>query len=57
MHAEDSQKKTVKQKVAHEFEELAILTLYLAFFFVPWRRIACFCWISFTSLILIMALP
>jgi hypothetical protein len=33
MHAEDSQKKTVKQKVAHEFEELAILTLYLAFFF------------------------
>ncbi len=33
MHVEDSQKKTVKQKVAHEFEELAVLTLYLAFFF------------------------
>ncbi|MGB2633283.1 MAG: hypothetical protein WAM58_05040 [Candidatus Acidiferrum sp.] len=33
MHAENSEKKTVKQKVAHEFEELAILTLYLAFFF------------------------
>jgi hypothetical protein len=33
MHAENSEKKTVKQKVAHEFQELAILTLYLAFFF------------------------
>jgi hypothetical protein len=33
MHAENPEKKTVKQKVAHEFEELAILTLYLAFFF------------------------
>lgn len=33
MHAEDAQKKTVKQKVEHEFEELAVLTLYLAFFF------------------------
>jgi hypothetical protein len=33
MHAANSQKTTVKQKVAHEFEELAIITLYLAFFF------------------------
>jgi hypothetical protein len=32
MHAENSEK-TVQEKVAHEFEELAILTLYLAFFF------------------------
>ena len=32
MHAVNSQKTTVKQKVAHEFEELAIITLYLAFF-------------------------
>ena len=33
MHADDSEKKSVKQKVAHEFEEVAILTAYLAFFF------------------------
>src|SRR5260370_17395243 len=33
MHAEDSRKTSVKQKVANEFEELAIITLYLAFFF------------------------
>jgi hypothetical protein len=33
MHAENSEKTSVKQKVAHEFEELAIITLYLAFFF------------------------
>jgi len=33
MHSEDVLKKGLKQKVAHEFEELAILTGYLAFFF------------------------
>ncbi len=33
MHVEHSQKTSVKQKVAHEFEELAILILYVAFFF------------------------
>ncbi len=33
MSAEHSDQKTVKQKVAHEFEELAIITGYLAFFF------------------------
>ena len=33
MHAENSEKTSVKQKVAHEFEEVAIITLYLAFFF------------------------
>lgn len=33
MNAENVQKTSVKQKVAHEFEELAIITLYLAFFF------------------------
>jgi hypothetical protein len=33
MHAENSQKKSVKEKVVHEFEQLAIITLYLAFFF------------------------
>ena len=33
MHAEDAEKKGVKQKVIHEFEELAVITLYLAFFF------------------------
>jgi hypothetical protein len=32
MH-EASKNTSVKQKVAHEFEELAIITLYLAFFF------------------------
>ncbi len=33
MHAEHSEKTSAKQRVAHEFEELAIITLYLAFFF------------------------
>ena len=33
MQADESQKKSLKQKVAHEFEEVAILTAYLAFFF------------------------
>jgi hypothetical protein len=33
MPAENSQKTSVKQRVTHEFEELAITTLYLAFFF------------------------
>jgi hypothetical protein len=33
MDAEKTPKKNLKQKVAHEFEELAILTAYLAFFF------------------------
>jgi hypothetical protein len=33
MHAENSHETSVKRKVAHEFEELAIITLYLAFFF------------------------
>ena len=33
MGADSPQKKTVKQKVVHEFEEVAILTAYLAFFF------------------------
>ena len=33
MSAEHSEKKSVKQKVAHEFAELAIITGYLAFFF------------------------
>jgi len=31
MHADEPQKKTFKQKAAHEFEEVAILTGYLAF--------------------------
>jgi hypothetical protein len=33
MDAENSQKTSVKQKVVHEFEEFAIISLYLAFFF------------------------
>jgi len=33
MSAEHSEKKSVEQKVAHEFEELAIISGYLAFFF------------------------
>jgi hypothetical protein len=33
MPAENSEKTNMKQKVVHEFEELAIITLYLAFFF------------------------
>ena len=33
MHPENSEKTSVKQKVVHEFEEVAIITLYLAFFF------------------------
>ena len=33
MPVENSEKTGVKQKVAHEFEELGIITLYLAFFF------------------------
>jgi hypothetical protein len=33
MHAENSEKRSMKQKVENEFEELAIITLYLAFFF------------------------
>jgi hypothetical protein len=33
MDAEKPPKKNLKQKVAHEFEELVILTAYLAFFF------------------------
>jgi len=33
MHADNSEKKGLKQKVAHEFQEVAILTGYLAFFF------------------------
>ena len=33
MHVENSEKTGLKQKVAHEFEELGIITLYLAFFF------------------------
>jgi len=32
MHADNSEKKGLKQKVAHEFQEVAILTGYLAFF-------------------------
>lgn len=33
MSTETAQKTSLKQKVAHEFEELAIIFLYLAFFF------------------------
>ena len=33
MDVENSQKTSVKQKVVHELEEFAILSLYLAFFF------------------------
>jgi hypothetical protein len=33
MDAENSQKTSVKQKVVHEFEEFAIISLYLTFFF------------------------
>lgn len=33
MHAVDSEKQGFKQKVAHEFKEVVILTGYLAFFF------------------------
>jgi hypothetical protein len=33
MDVETTGKKNLKQKVAHEFEEMAILTAYLAFFF------------------------
>ena len=33
MSSEDAQKSSLKQKVAHEFEELAMIFLYLAFFF------------------------
>jgi hypothetical protein len=33
MHTEISQNTSVKQKVVNEFEEVAIITLYLAFFF------------------------
>jgi hypothetical protein len=33
MPAETAEKKTVKQKVVHEFRELAIISGYLAFFF------------------------
>jgi len=33
MHADHSQKESLKQKVAHEFKEVVILTAYLAFFF------------------------
>jgi hypothetical protein len=33
MPSQDSEKKGLKQKVKHEFEELVILTGYLAFFF------------------------
>jgi hypothetical protein len=44
MPVENSQKTSVKQKVAHEFEELAILTLYLAF---------CFCALATYSMLLL----
>jgi hypothetical protein len=33
MPSQESGKKDLKQKVKHEFEELAVLTAYLAFFF------------------------
>jgi len=33
MRADNSQKESLKQKVAHEFKEVVILTAYLAFFF------------------------
>ena len=33
MHVEKSKKTDAKQKVVHEFEELGIISLYLAFFF------------------------
>ena len=33
MSSENAQKSSLKQKVAHEFEELAMISLYLAFFF------------------------
>jgi hypothetical protein len=33
MNAENPQKATLKQKAAHEFKEIAIVFLYLAFFF------------------------
>src|SRR5271167_3358973 len=33
MHAENSQKSSLKQKAAHEFKEIAIIFFYLAFFF------------------------
>jgi hypothetical protein len=33
MDAENSPKTSVKQKVAYEFQEFAIISLYLAFFF------------------------
>jgi hypothetical protein len=33
MHAENAKKTDLKQRVVHEFEELAVVTLYLAFFF------------------------
>ena len=33
MHVEKSEKTDAKQKVVHEFEELGIISLYLAFFF------------------------
>jgi|SRR5215472_7323956 len=33
MHAGNSQKKSLKQRAVHEFEEVVILTAYLAFFF------------------------
>jgi hypothetical protein len=33
MHADNSHKEGLKQKVVHEFKEVVILTAYLAFFF------------------------
>jgi len=34
MHADNSEKKSLKQRAAHEFREVVILTAYLAFFFL-----------------------
>jgi hypothetical protein len=34
MHADNSQKKSLKQRAVHEFEEVVILTVYLLFFFL-----------------------
>ena len=34
MHADNSQKQSLKQRVVHEFKEVVILTVYLSFFFL-----------------------
>jgi hypothetical protein len=43
MNASNPQKSSLKEKAAHEFKEIAVVFLYLAFSFARSRPTACSC--------------